>query len=285
MISAIRCTHRRIVTRLCCVGCRHIAHPMVMRGPEVSCRSTRTVLDSPTRSGCALSSLGSGECAAAALHDLDPVPRRVLRGNRAKALPLPADADHMSVVGHIVPVQIGVHGHGLACAHALELSLLKLAVESTHRRAARPRGAGDPPPPAARLHGAFGDHAADRRDELGAMQGGVPRCGKGRPPRPAPADDPQWVVRRSGQRSDSLLAGGGDVARVVVTASRAVRKFPADMARRRWIRRAAQSSSAVRSACSRWSIWARKFLVLRDRPRTWRTARGQIRFRIGLGDL
>jgi len=65
MISAIRAPTVGSLPALCCVGCGTLRTAMVMRGPEVSCRSTRTVLDSPTRSGCALSSLGPGECAAA----------------------------------------------------------------------------------------------------------------------------------------------------------------------------------------------------------------------------
>ena len=70
-------------------------------------------------------------------------------------------------------------------------------------------------------------------------------------------------------RGRDVRARGGDrIARVreLFGGDRAVRQSPP---------RRFKSSSAVRSACSRWSICARSSLLCANRPRTWRTARAR----------
>ena len=104
-----------------------------------------------------------------ALHQLDPVAGGVLRGQdgerRAGA---GAHADHPAMVGLVAAVEIGVHGHRLADAHALELDFLEVGVDpdAGQRHHGHQRAAGTDS--LARLDGALGDDAIDRRDDRSA---------------------------------------------------------------------------------------------------------------------
>src|SRR5580704_7383702 len=66
-----------------------------------------------------------------ALYDLDPVTRGVLRRQQCERVAAAGgDANHVAVIGHIATVKVGMHGHRLSRAHALDLHFFEIA--STH---------------------------------------------------------------------------------------------------------------------------------------------------------
>src|SRR6185369_17242890 len=65
-----------------------------------------------------------------ALDHLDPVSRRVLRRNRGeRGTGAARQTDDAAVISYRPAVQVRLHFHGLADAHALELALLEIGVD------------------------------------------------------------------------------------------------------------------------------------------------------------
>ncbi len=221
-----------------------------------------------------------------ALHDLDPVPRGVLRGQQREGVAAArGDADQMAVVDHMVPVQVGVHGHRLAGAHALELPLFEVGidphiVERHHgeERRARRHALAD-------LHGAFGDHAADRRGEVGAVQGqgGVANGGRRRQDLRMIRDGGAVDLRNG---LTQLLARGGDVRPAGGDGVARVRELFGGNGS------VSDESTAPPQVIVRGALrllplldLSVQFLALREQAAHLAHGAGQIRFRIGLGDF
>ncbi len=115
-------------------------------GPPWSCRSTCACIDSPTRSGCSASSCRvEHDPDGHALHDLDPVARRVLRRQqRERGARARREALDAAVIDDVVAVEVGLQLDRLADAHALQLHFLEVRVDPRVVELARCASSGVP---------------------------------------------------------------------------------------------------------------------------------------------
>ncbi len=178
-----------------------------------------------------------------------------------------------------------MHRYRLADSHALELSFLEVgidphSVERHHGQERRTRGDA-----LADLHGAFGDHAADRRGELGAMQGerGIAHRGGG--------GQHLRMVRNGGAVDlrhglTQLLARGRDIgARGSDGIARMRQLFGRDGAVRD--EAAAPLQILIGGACRLFPLLdlCAQLLALREEAAHLAHGAREVGFRIGLGDL